>query len=415
MNLVLALTVLVAGLAIFRLPIVRALERRLPMPPSLLAFARRFDVAPRRVVHVTSGLLVALVTLAGLVVIGIIDHRLGIGGGVSLAALYTVDTLPKTSQEAIREFNERYLMGTSQALPPTWANQLGDVIDVASPLLTFPTSVLALNFQESKGENRFKTLGEDSFDLKVREFDEGAEAKVIDLKTNTFAYRKWLSVADRLRLAEQRHVATRIALDVIEGNMKCGWDGLALFHDSHIVNPRDDEFGTFDNLQGSAKDVVSVDNIAAEFSAMIAGVKDENGEKLIQEPQWAIIVPSEKLESLNNLLAQDFIVQTILNVAADQNVAAAPHNNPYKGRIEVVHAPQLTDVNDWYIVEKTLLAAMMPPWISARYDAGPELSMRVFDEATDFFKNTGKIAMSNHLWYGFGAVYPHAIRKVVGA
>lgn len=329
--------------------------------------------------------------------------------------LYTIEELPKTSQEAIRVFDERYIAGTAQAPILTWANRLGDVTDVSSPLTTFPTSILSLKFQENKGQNRFTSLREQGFDLKVVEFDEGVQADLIGLKTNSYVYRKWQDAPDRLRRAEARHVQRRVALDILEANPKCAWDKLSLFNDAHLVNPGDPGGDTFDNLQSTPKDVLSITNIETELGLMMQQVKDDNDENLIEEPDWAIVVPPAKYLPLVDLLKQDVIARAITNQAGTENVGGAGVTNPFKGLIEVVNAPQLTDTNDWYIVDKNLIAAGMVPWIAARWDAGPELTLRVFDESSDFFKNSGRIAISNHIWYGFAAVFPHAIRKVVGA
>jgi len=118
---------------------------------------------------------------------------------------------------------------------------------------------------------------------------------------------------------------------------------------------------------------------------------------------------------LENLLKQDKLVKAIRNVAGTEIVAAAERDNPFKGLIQPVHAPQLNDANDWIIVEKNLVRQFVPPWIAARYDAGPELSLRVYDESSELFRDEGMIAMSNHIWYGFAAVFPHAVRRVTGA
>jgi hypothetical protein len=42
------------------------------------------------------------------------------------------------------------------------------------------------------------------------------------------------------------------------------------------------------------------------------------------------------------------------------------------------------------------------------------LAFRVYDESTDYFKDTGNIKLSSHIWYGFSLVLPHAVRRVKG-
>ena len=81
--------------------------------------------------------------------------------------LYTISTLPADDQAAIREFNDRYIAAIGAAPAPTWAD-LGDLFPSSSPMVTFPVSNFALKYQQTEGENRFKTFLSKSFDLKGR-------------------------------------------------------------------------------------------------------------------------------------------------------------------------------------------------------------------------------------------------------
>jgi hypothetical protein len=88
-------------------------------------------------------------------------------------------------------------------------------------------------------------------------------------------------------------------------------------------------------------------------------------------------------------------------------------SNPIAG-LRAVYVPELTDADDWYLLDSKL-AKVLPPWVGLRYSPGLALELRQFDESSDFFKNTGKIKVSSHIWYGFGMPFPHAIRLVKGA
>jgi len=344
-------------------------------------------------------------------------EQLGLSGRSKLS-LPEIDELPTTSQAAIRVFQDRYLDGTQLPPDPTWASELGEIDpSLPSPYITYPMSLVSLKFKESKGENRFEGPGEQSFDLKPVEFDEGIRMPLAQIKTSTFAQRKWVRGPELLRAAEARHVAQNIADAVINGNPKCGWDKLALFHDAHLVNPRKPELGTFDNLQATPTDMTVVANITTEITAMMGQVKDENGSKLITDPRWAIVASSGNYQAIANLMKQDKIVKAILNLAATDVAAAGTETNPYQGMIDVIYAPQWTGGSsgkDVLIIDRNLVEQMMPPWLAGKWAPGGSLELRIFDEASDFFKNTGDIAISNHIWWGFGAVFPHAIRYVTG-
>lgn len=344
-------------------------------------------------------------------------EELGIGGRTKLS-LPEVEELPTTSQAAIRIFNDRYLDGTQLPPDPTWASELGEIdTSLASPYVTYPMSLLSLKFKETKGENRFEGPGEQSFDLKPVEFDEGVRMPLAQIQTSVFAQRKWVRGPELLRRAEARHVAQNIADNVIDANPKCGWDKLALFHDAHLINPRKPELGTFDNLEATPTDMTSVDNITAQIVEMMKQVKDENGSRLIIEPRFAILAGPGNYQAIANLLKQDLIVKAILNEAATDIAAAATQKNPYAGLIEVVYAPQWGGGSsglDTLLIDRNLVDEMTPPWLAGKWSPGGSLELRVFDEASDFFKTTGDIAISNHIWWGFGAVFPHAVRYVTG-
>lgn len=341
-------------------------------------------------------------------------EKLGFSSGRAALSLPEVQELPTTSQAAIRIFEQRYLDGTQLPPDPTWATELGEVdTSLASPYVTYPMSLLSLKFKESKGENRFEGPGEQSFDLKPVEFDEGIRMPLAQIQTSVFAQRKWVRGPELLRAAEARHVAQNIADNVIDANPACGWDKLSLFNAAHLVNPRRPDLGTFSNLQNVATAVDNVDNIAAEIETMMGQVKDENGSRLVTDSSGiALVVPYTKYEAVKNLMKQDLIVKAI-----NAN-SAGTQRNPYQGVIEVVYAPQWSGgatTKDWLIIDKNLVQSEMPPWLAGKWSPGGALELRVFDEASDFFKNTGDIAISNHIWWGFGAVFPHAVRYVTGA
>jgi hypothetical protein len=72
-------------------------------------------------------------------------------------------------------------------------------------------------------------------------------------------------------------------------------------------------------------------------------------------------------------------------------------------------------VNDWFLVDPAQFANGVEPMVAVNYRDVGSLGLRTWDESSDFFKDTGKLKVSAHIWYGFKLVFPHAIRKVVGA
>jgi hypothetical protein len=321
--------------------------------------------------------------------------------------LYAVEQLPTTSAAAIREFNDRFIAGAGADLPPAWSTDIGELIPTNAPMVTFPVSALGLKYQRTQDGNRTKTMKEGSFDVKTEEFDEGIEAPLADLFQKVFAYRKWLDGPARLLNAEARHRNRSIVTLLEAGTTAVCFDGEFFFDTDHPCNIGDAARGTYSNYQSSTKDVVSLTNLEAECTLFMQNAKDEQGEKVDSKPD-TIIVPTEKFMPLTNLLGQNLV---------PNSAGTATMNNPfYGGKFTVVHVPELTDVNDWYLLDsKRLKQAILPPWIMLRQMMPAALELRNYDESSDFFKDTGRIKVSSHVWWGFSLAFPHAIRLIKGA
>lgn len=326
-----------------------------------------------------------------------------------MGSLYTNELLPSTSEQAIRIFDERYLAGISSVQPPTWAEQLGDSVAMGAPRITFPIGMLSTKYVETREQSgRFKTMQEESFDLKVVEYDAGYEAKLLDLTTNTYAYRKWSEVPGRFLTAEKRHINRAIATLLELGTTEISpWDAVAFFSTAHKANPTGDPSITWGNYQATPTNVVDMAKLTEEVTAMQNAVLDENGEKIGADPD-TILVSTPKYEPLRVLLSQAMILGSA--------TATAPTSNPYMGKFNVIHAPELNDINDWYLIDSKLMGQQgVPPWLAAKYQAPSDLGLRYWDESSDFFKDSGKIKVGSHIWYGFKLIFPHAIRLVRGA
>lgn len=331
-----------------------------------------------------------------------------------MALLNPATTLPSSSQDALEIFDERYIAAVGVVQPQTWVDELGEVHTTPALSTKYPLASLALKFQETKAfEGRFKTIGEREVELTVAEFDEGVEIDLLKLLTNTFSAQLWNQAPARLLKAEQMFKLKLIADALVANTATCGWDGLALFHDTHFANGVDATNGTFDNLQATTKDVADLSVLEAEITLM-AEVLDEQGDPLGVVPD-TIVVPRQKGQKLKNLLKQDFVPSAAAPVAGVTTM-----RNPYNGAdLNVVVANQLTDNNDWYLIDSKLVAAGLVPWTVAKlalqqpgFDA---LCLRRWDENSDQFKKTGKIAVSQHIYYGSKFLFPHAIRKIAGA
>ena len=318
-----------------------------------------------------------------------------------MASLLTHEQLPTSSEEAIRKFDERYLALLSSQPPSDWATRFVQTVD--SPRTTYPMSVLKGAFAETKEESgRYKGLSEDSFDVTVSEFDIGYEAKLFELLTNVFAWKRWGEVPAQFQKAEQRHHASKLATLLEAGaSTVCKYDGVNFFSASHLCDPTDANSTTWSNYQSSTKAPETLSNVQDEMALMSAAVLGPDGKKLVAEPD-EIWLPTEKFLEVSSVLQQAFL--------------ASGESNYMAGKLRPVHVPELTDANDWFLVDSKLLGMGYDPMIQAKYTAlDGQLGLRYLDESSDHFKKTGKVAVSQHIWTGAALLFPHAIRLIKGA
>lgn len=353
---------------------------------------------------------------------------------MALNPLYTQDTLPTTSQAAIREFNDRYLAAIGASRPTGWADTLGELIPTDAPMMTFPIGQLRTRYKRTEGESRFKKLLEASFDVKTEEFDDGYEAKLMDLFLKVFAYRNWQQAPSRLVLAEEQFRHTSVANLLVNGTSTLCVDGEDFFATNHPVNMFDSNVQTpsgattwanYDstglNVLGSTATAnggtFALDHLQTQVIDMMTGVPDENGNLYGAYPD-TILVPSDYAEPLKNALSQDRILASIASGTTPYNPAAAATDNFYKGRFNVVPVKEFSIASgttaDWYLVDSKMVKEGIAPWLSMRQTVPASLALRTFDESSDYFKMSGNIKLSSHIWYGFALALPHAIRRVKG-
>lgn len=135
----------------------------------------------------------------------------------------------------------------------------------------------------------------------------------------------------------------KLVFNVLKNNSTC-LDGLALFHDSHKVNPADAGAGTFDNNIGST--ALTANNAAAGRAQMME-LKGPDGDPINENPRVLIVPPA--LELTGRKIAE-----------ADEIVFSGNANetNVYKGQYTVVVVPQLGAAfsgsdTTWFLADAT--------------------------------------------------------------
>lgn len=300
-----------------------------------------------------------------------------------------------TSGDAFAAFDERYAASLAAPDVDPWAATLGDVIVTDNLTIRLPIANLTgWAYQQTQGQNRFKSYSGKYVDLKTEEFDEGYEEYLLKLQKDPIAARQWAMFGDRLPALETQLVNDRIGTALINGASTNGIDGTAFFSTAHK------------NYQSSATPF-TLTSLMAEASAM-ASLTDPSGRSLGVKPD-TIVVPNGLFYPVTLALSQALMVS-----------GGAAIDNPIKGQFKVIASNDLpthaTPANsDWYLIDSKLVSKGLPPWVIVRMAAEGDLALRRFDTDSDFYKNHSRIKVSSHVFYGFSLGFHYGIRKVKGA
>lgn len=125
------------------------------------------------------------------------------------------------------------------------------------------------------------------------------------------------------------------------GRSILAYDGLAFFHDSHLVNGRDSSGGTYDNnITSLALNKANFETALATFSQL----PDEQGQVLNQQATHLIIPPQLSVTAADVLMAQT-ISTGGTNTSSNEMLAARG-----KQKVEIIEVPELSgDSTTWYL------------------------------------------------------------------
>ncbi|MEZ4395071.1 MAG: Mu-like prophage major head subunit gpT family protein [Polyangiales bacterium] len=142
----------------------------------------------------------------------------------------------------------------------------------------------------------------------------------------------------------KRHM-DKLVFNVVKNNGTC-LDGLALFHASHPVNPRDSAAGTFSNTDSGA---LTANNYDAARVAMME-LKGPDGDPINENPNVLLVSPAKESTARKILEADEIIYSATASDTREFNV--------FRGRGIVVVVPHLGTAhggNDayWHVVDAT--------------------------------------------------------------
>ncbi len=337
-----------------------------------------------------------------------------------------------SSQRALEEFRIEF-NSTLVSQPIPWAEDLGVVLPGGSLKDTYPLAFYAIKYREQLAENP-AAVTPNSRDVTVTKklFSAAATAELIRIVKGDFAYiQTWQQTAANMARARV-FLRNQLITTLLEAGHTGYWgqtadqatgiDGQPFFSASHKVNPFDPKMTmlgatTWSNLTatgGTAKPL-NATNLTAVKAAMLL-VPGPDGE-LLNTRATGMLVPVVLDEAARLLLTvQDLILgDKTTGDGGVTNVMGQVRNEHYMSGFEYVTGAQLAGSGataNYYTFSRETFARGLPPWVLAE-DAAEEV--RVWDENSDFYKNSGFIKTGSYVYCNAALLYPHGIRKVYGA
>jgi hypothetical protein len=129
----------------------------------------------------------------------------------------------------------------------------------------------------------------------------------------------------------------------------------------------------------------------------------------------ALLYPTVLHETAKNLLTvQDVILDAASSLNSVSNAMGAVRNPHLNSGMSMHRGPELAGTAvtaNWYLLSQAAIATGLYPWVLAE-DAAEEV--RIWDESSDFYRDTGFLKYESLIYIAAGLLYPHAIRRVDG-
>lgn len=305
----------------------------------------------------------------------------------------------RDAQRALEEFALDFAAALTQGGVEPWAKDLGLYKTSAALKTTYPIPVSAAGYKELLGDIKYRKLFERSLELKPKTWQDGVEELAHIIEAPDFI--GWTSEP-----AAMAQAALSLPNDIIAAALAANaahpYDGLAFFHDAHLVNVFDSAVGTFDNDFAGAGTAPSIPNLELA-KERFRKIKGPNGKPLGLRLTHILAPPAQE-EEWRNLLERDLIIES--NGANNFGTV----QNRHKGTVKLVIADEFSSDLLWYGM--ALNKPGMIPWIVQDEGAPEELRS---DKTSDYYKRTLKIAIA-YVLRGNGALgLPHCMQRWAGS
>lgn len=334
-----------------------------------------------------------------------------------------LEQLSFDTQRALEQFSSAFESAFAAVEAANfWAYQFGHVETSDQLLLTYPMSISAAGYKERRGDDAARDMYERAISVTPTVWVDGVKAQKERLRQRDFATQAWAGEAARIAVEGRRH-ANILAARMLHSNPNLqlykdatlGIDaGIPLFSDSHQANIFDTAVGTYKNvLLGGGTDFAGGAIDAAMMKAVLqhgrTGIKSPNGTPRPVVYSHMLVHPEHE-QAAKDFLESDLIRTTILEGGVGPNTNLNT-NNRFKNLIKLVVCDELAQVpgvdeDKIYFIDAGNGAK---PWILQ--DSGsPEENM--FDESSEFCKNTGMVKVTYAMRMAVTAALPQAILRV---
>lgn len=318
----------------------------------------------------------------------------------------------RDAQLALTEFSNEFDAAMAVADPDSlWAQMLGLSFTSTAIATRFPIPLSAAGYVKRRGDDRLRSLYERTLGVKPETWVDGVEILKDILTAPDFV--GWAGEPTRIATEGARQPNT-LAAELLEANPltdlyreeSSGGATLSTLHlfeaANHLINVVEPAYGTFGNIttsSGGAIDAALVKGLKTKFSSR----KGPNGKPMGLSFDTMIVPAAREQEALDFFQSDNLILAVTQGGA---NVGGVPTNNRHKGTVNVIVAKELTNANRLYAM---CAASAAKPWIIQTSGSPEEIT---YDESSDFYKNTGKVAKKYVLKMGIAAAIPQAIELV---
>ena len=313
------------------------------------------------------------------------------------------------AQRALEDFSTQFDAALAAVDPETqWGNQLGLYHPSNAIKTTYPIPVSAAGYKERDGDDTLRRLMARSLSMSPRRWYDGIEEFSDVIEAPDFI--GWTTEPANIAKEGMRH-NNRLVAEMLEANLNLdfyrdetlGTDlGIPLFSDSHPVNIFETALGTFDNDHTAA----AIDSdMFQEVKTRFRKKKAANGQVMGLRFD-GLLVPASREEETKSFLESDNLILTVQNAAKTENVGGTWTNNRHKNTVTMMVADELTDDD---VVYAFSLSSGAFPWV-IQDDGSPE-EIR-YDKDSDYWKDTGKIAIKYIRRAAAKAALPHAIERI---